>query len=111
VRPRCSPWRRWRTWPAAWPGWREAGIQLIGTDPDAAETLYDVDLTGPVGLVLGAEGEGLRHLTRQRCERLVRLPMAGVVESLNVSVAAGICLYEAVRQRQPGRVAAGQLVR
>lgn len=88
-----------------------SGVQLVGTDPEAAETLYDVELTGPVGLVLGAEGEGLRHLTRQRCDRLVRLPMAGVVESLNVSVAAGICLYEAVRQRRAARVAAGQPLR
>lgn len=89
----------------------EAGIMLVGTDPDAADTLYEVDLTGPVGLVLGAEGEGLRHLTRQRCDRLVRLPMAGVVKSLNVSVAAGVCLYEAVRQRRAGLVAAEQLLR
>jgi 23S rRNA (guanosine2251-2'-O)-methyltransferase len=89
----------------------DAGVLLVGTDADAPDSLYDVDLTGPVGLVLGAEGEGLRHLTRQRCDRLVRLPMAGVVDSLNVSVAAGICLYEALRQRQAGRVAAGRLLR
>jgi 23S rRNA (guanosine2251-2'-O)-methyltransferase len=71
----------------------------IGTSDDAAQSLYDLDLTGPVALVLGAEGSGMRQLTAKTCDTLVRLPMAGAVESLNVSVASGVCLYEAVRQR------------
>jgi 23S rRNA (guanosine2251-2'-O)-methyltransferase len=78
---------------------REAGIWLVGTDGAADATLYDTDLTQPTGLVLGAEGRGLRRLTRERCDVLVSLPLLGTVESLNVSVATGICLYEAVRQR------------
>jgi len=78
---------------------REAGIWLVGTDGAADTTLYDTDLTQPTGLVLGAEGRGLRRLTRERCDVLVSLPLLGTVESLNVSVATGICLYEAVRQR------------
>jgi 23S rRNA (guanosine2251-2'-O)-methyltransferase len=78
---------------------KSQGLWLVGTD-DAAETsLYDVDLTTGVGLVLGAEGEGLRHLTSERCDFRVRLPMHGTVSSLNVAVAAGICLYECQRQR------------
>ncbi|MFM1759908.1 MAG: hypothetical protein RLY75_1179, partial [Pseudomonadota bacterium] len=56
-------------------------------------------LTGPIGIVMGAEGEGMRRLTRETCDELVRIPMMGVVESLNVSVASGVCLYEALRQR------------
>jgi len=78
---------------------RDAGVWLVGTDGNADSSLFDTDLTGPVGLVLGAEGRGLRRLTRERCDVLVSLPLLGTVESLNVSVAAGICLYEAVRQR------------
>ena len=76
-----------------------AGIIVTGLDDQASESLYELDLRGPQALVLGAEGSGLRRLTRERCDRLARLPMLGSVESLNVSVAAGICLYEAVRQR------------
>lgn len=76
------------------------GIWLTGTAGESASDLYDADLTGPLGLVMGSEGSGLRRLTRERCDRLVRLPMCGKVESLNVSVAAGVCLYEALRQRQ-----------
>ena len=77
----------------------ERGIRLIGTADTATETLYDVDLRGPVALVLGAEGSGMRQLTARRCDQLVRIPMQGAVESLNVSVASGVCLYEALRQR------------
>jgi 23S rRNA (guanosine2251-2'-O)-methyltransferase len=78
---------------------KERHIWCIGTSEDAPKTLYEVDLKGPVALVLGAEGEGIRQLTRKTCDELVRLPMKGAVESLNVSVASGVCLYEAVRQR------------
>ena len=78
---------------------KERDIRVIGTSDDAQQSLYDIDLTGPVALVLGAEGSGMRQLTSKTCDELVRLPMAGAVESLNVSVASGVCLYEAVRQR------------
>ena len=78
---------------------KERDIRIIGTSDDAQRSLYDLDLTGPVALVLGAEGSGMRQLTGKTCDELVRLPMAGAVESLNVSVASGVCLYEAVRQR------------
>jgi 23S rRNA (guanosine2251-2'-O)-methyltransferase len=78
---------------------KERDIQVIGTSEDAAQSLYDLDLNGAVAFVLGAEGTGMRQLTSKTCDQLVRLPMAGVVQSLNVSVASGICLYEAVRQR------------
>ncbi|WP_295399895.1 23S rRNA (guanosine(2251)-2'-O)-methyltransferase RlmB [uncultured Thiocystis sp.] len=79
---------------------KERGIWLTGTAGEADIDLYAADLTGPLGLVMGSEGQGLRRLTRERCDRLVRLPMRGQVESLNVSVAAGVCLYEALRQRR-----------
>jgi 23S rRNA (guanosine2251-2'-O)-methyltransferase len=82
---------------------KERGIRIVGTTDRATASLYDTDLSGPVALVLGAEDKGLRQLTAQTCDELVRLPMMGVVESLNVSVASGICLYEAVRQRQAGQ--------
>jgi 23S rRNA (guanosine2251-2'-O)-methyltransferase len=78
---------------------KERDIRVIGTSDDASKSLYDLDLRGPVALVLGAEGSGLRQLTARTCDELVRLPMKGAVESLNVSVASGICLYEALRQR------------
>jgi 23S rRNA (guanosine2251-2'-O)-methyltransferase len=78
---------------------QEQGIWLIGTADQAGQSLYTADLTGPIGIVMGGEGKGLRRLTKEHCDLLVSLPMAGVVESLNVSVATGICLYEAVRQR------------
>jgi 23S rRNA (guanosine2251-2'-O)-methyltransferase len=78
---------------------KERNIRVIGTSDAAEKSLYEVDLTGPVALVLGAEGAGMRQLTSKTCDELVRLPMKGAVESLNVSVASGICLYEAVRQR------------
>jgi 23S rRNA (guanosine2251-2'-O)-methyltransferase len=79
---------------------KERDLRVIGTSDDAATTIFDADLRGPVALVLGAEGAGLRQLTRKTCDELVRIPMAGAVESLNVSVAAGVCLYEALRQRR-----------
>jgi 23S rRNA (guanosine2251-2'-O)-methyltransferase len=78
---------------------KERGIWLVGTDGAADKTLYEADLTGPVALVMGSEGEGMRRLTRECCDQLVSIPMAGAVESLNVSVAAGVVLFEAVRQR------------
>ncbi len=78
---------------------KERSIWVIGTSDDAPQTLYQADLKGPTALVLGAEGAGMRQLTRKTCDALVSLPMRGAVESLNVSVASGICLYEAVRQR------------
>jgi 23S rRNA (guanosine2251-2'-O)-methyltransferase len=78
---------------------KERDIRIVGTSDDAPKSLYDAALDGPVALVLGAEGPGMRQLTRKTCDELVRLPMKGAVESLNVSVAAGICLYEALRQR------------
>ena len=78
---------------------QDLGIWLIGTDDEAEKSIYDLDLTGPIALVMGAEGEGMRRLTREHCDQLVRIPMRGVVESLNVSVASGVCLYEALRQR------------
>jgi 23S rRNA (guanosine2251-2'-O)-methyltransferase len=78
---------------------KEHELMVVGTSDDAEQTLYDLDLTGPVAFVLGSEGDGMRQLTRKTCDRLVRIPMAGAVESLNVSVAAGVCLYEALRQR------------
>jgi 23S rRNA (guanosine2251-2'-O)-methyltransferase len=79
---------------------QEAGVWLIGTDDEAEKSIYDIDLTGSVAIVMGAEGEGMRRLTRETCDELVRIPMQGVVSSLNVSVASGVCLYEALRQRQ-----------
>ena len=79
---------------------KERDIRIVGTSDQATQSLYDLDLTGPVALVLGAEGAGMRQLTTKTCDELVRLPMAGAVESLNVSVASGICLYEVVRQRR-----------
>jgi 23S rRNA (guanosine2251-2'-O)-methyltransferase len=80
---------------------KERDIRIVGTSDDAVQTLHDADLSGPLALVLGAEGSGLRQLTRNTCDALVRIPMQGAVESLNVSVAAGVCLYEALRQRRP----------
>lgn len=78
---------------------KERSIRIVGTSDEAQKSLYDIDLTGPLALVLGAEGSGMRQLTGKTCDEMVRLPMKGAVESLNVSVAAGICLYEALRQR------------
>ena len=78
---------------------KERDIWIIGTSDQATQTLYEADLTRPVALVLGAEGDGMRQLTAKTCDALVSIPMRGAVESLNVSVASGVCLFEAVRQR------------
>jgi 23S rRNA (guanosine2251-2'-O)-methyltransferase len=78
---------------------KERGVWVIGADAGGGESLFDADLSGPIAWVLGAEGRGLRRLTRELCDRLVHIPLQGTVESLNVSVAAGLCLYETRRQR------------
>jgi len=80
-------------------GLKERGVWLYGTAGEAENSIYDSDLSGSVALVMGAEGGGLRRLTREGCDHLVKLPMAGSVSSLNVSVATGVCLFEIVRQR------------
>lgn len=80
---------------------KDRGVWLIGTTDDAQSDLYTGDFTGPTALVMGSEGEGMRRLTRETCDLLVSIPMFGSVESLNVSVASGVCLYEARRQRLP----------
>jgi 23S rRNA (guanosine2251-2'-O)-methyltransferase len=82
---------------------KELGVWTVGLDAEAAEAYDAVDYTVPTAFVLGAEGEGLRRLVRERCDRLVGIPMAGHVRSLNVSVSAGIALFEAVRQRRDSR--------
>ncbi|MFK8330957.1 23S rRNA (guanosine(2251)-2'-O)-methyltransferase RlmB [Pseudomonas sp. BJa5] len=78
---------------------QQRGLWIVGTAGEAEQELYQQDLTGPTILIMGAEGKGMRRLTREHCDFLVKLPMAGSVSSLNVSVATGICLFEAVRQR------------
>jgi len=78
---------------------KERGIWMIGADDSAPESIYRAKLDGAIALVLGAEGEGLRRLTRESCDLLVSIPMMGAVSSLNVSVASGVCLYEARRRR------------
>ena len=78
---------------------KELGLQVLGADEAGSESLPEVELRGPLAWVLGGEADGLRRLTRERCDRLVRIPMLGRVESLNVSVAAALCLYETRRQR------------
>ena len=78
---------------------KERDIWCVGTSDDAPRSIYQVDLKRPLALVLGAEGAGMRQLTRKNCDELVSIPMRGAVESLNVSVASGVCLYEAMRQR------------
>ena len=78
---------------------KERGVWVVGTDGEAPQTLYSADFKRPLALVLGAEGSGMRRLTKERCDFLVRIPMAGQMESLNVSVAAGVALFEVMRQR------------
>lgn len=78
---------------------QDDGVWLIGTAGEAQSTLYQADFKGPVALVMGAEGKGMRRLTREHCDLLIHIPMQGQVDSLNVSVATGVCLYEALRQR------------
>jgi 23S rRNA (guanosine2251-2'-O)-methyltransferase len=78
---------------------QDQGVWLIGTAGEADATLYQADFKGPVALVMGAEGKGMRRLTREHCDQLINIPMLGHVDSLNVSVATGVCLYEALRQR------------
>ena len=79
---------------------QDAGLWITGTAIEGAVSVYEADLTGPRALVMGSEGKGLRRLTREHCDELVYIPMAGAVSSLNVSVATGVCLFEAARQRQ-----------
>ncbi len=78
---------------------QDAGVWIIGTADEAENSIFEEDLTSPTALVMGSEGPGLRQNTRKHCDKLVNIPMLGIVESLNVSVAAGVCLYEARRQR------------
>ena len=78
---------------------KELGIWVYGAAGEAEQSLFQAKLTGPIAIVLGSEGEGLRRLTRDTCDFLVKIPMRGSVSSLNVSVAAGVCLFEVVRQR------------
>ena len=78
---------------------KERGIWLVGAAGEAKCGLHQADLKGPLGLVMGSEGKGMRRLTREHCDLLVNIPMQGSVSSLNVSVATGVCLFEAVRQR------------
>ncbi|MCE0757763.1 23S rRNA (guanosine(2251)-2'-O)-methyltransferase RlmB [Marinobacter sp. G11] len=78
---------------------KDLGVWLIGTAGEADAGLYQADFKGPVALVMGAEGKGMRRLTREHCDQLINIPMQGHVDSLNVSVATGVCLYEALRQR------------
>ena len=79
---------------------KEAGLWLVGTSDRGSKDLFEADLRGPLGLVMGSEETGLRRLTEESCDYLVRIPMCGTVECLNVSVATGVCLYEALRQRR-----------
>ena len=82
---------------------KRAGVWIFGTSDTAEDSLYDHDYSGPVALVMGAEGSGLRRLTMDSCDHLIKLPMLGQVESLNVSVATGVCLYEILRSRNASR--------
>ncbi|MBM7038255.1 23S rRNA (guanosine(2251)-2'-O)-methyltransferase RlmB [Vibrio ulleungensis] len=78
---------------------QEQGVWFVGTAGEATHDIYQAKLTGPLAIVMGAEGDGMRRLTRETCDDLIKIPMAGSVSSLNVSVASGVCLFEAVRQR------------
>ncbi len=78
---------------------KDNGVWLVGATDHATQTLYETDLKGPIAIVMGAEGKGMRRLTEESCDFLINIPMQGKVECLNVSVATGVCLYEAVRQR------------
>jgi 23S rRNA (guanosine2251-2'-O)-methyltransferase len=78
---------------------KAAGVWLVGTADETDKLLYDVDLNGPIGIIMGAEGPGMRRLTAENCDFLVKIPMLGSVPCLNVSVATGVCLFEVVRQR------------
>jgi 23S rRNA (guanosine2251-2'-O)-methyltransferase len=78
---------------------KDLGVQVVGTADEAGQSIFEVDLSGPIAIVLGAEGEGMRRLTGEKCDQLARIPMGGSVACLNVSVATGVCLFEAVRQR------------
>jgi 23S rRNA (guanosine2251-2'-O)-methyltransferase len=78
---------------------KAAGLWIVGAAGEAPKSIYETDLNLPMALVMGAEGKGMRRLTRESCDLLVKIPMAGTVESLNVSVATGVLLFEAVRQR------------
>jgi 23S rRNA (guanosine2251-2'-O)-methyltransferase len=82
---------------------KDAGVWITGLAGDTAQSLYELDLKGPVALVLGSEGEGMRRLTRETCDYVAKIPMPGAMESLNVSVAAGVVLFEALRQRSARR--------
>ncbi len=84
---------------------QQQGLWIVGTAGEATQEIYDLDLRGPTVLVMGAEGKGMRRLTREHCDYLAKLPMGGSVSSLNVSVATGVCLFEAVRQRRPSSAA------
>ena len=85
---------------------QENGIWLIGTSDHGDRTIYDTDLKGGIAIVMGAEGDGMRRLTEENCDFLVKIPMLGSVPCLNVSVATGVCLYEALRQRAAASTAA-----
>jgi 23S rRNA (guanosine2251-2'-O)-methyltransferase len=87
---------------------KELGVWFVGTADEGEKSLYDMDMRGPTGIVMGAEGEGMRRLTAEKCDFLVRIPMGGTVPCLNVSVATGVCLFEVVRQRAVGKVKKGK---
>ena len=80
---------------------QDKGVRLVGTSDQAKQNIFEADLKGPLGLVVGAEGTGIRRLTADNCDHLINIPMSGEVECLNVSVATGVCLFEAYRQRIP----------
>jgi 23S rRNA (guanosine2251-2'-O)-methyltransferase len=78
---------------------KDIGFWLVGTADETDKSIYELDLRGPIGIVMGGEGPGMRRMTGEHCDFMARIPMAGKVECLNVSVATGVCLFEAVRQR------------